>query len=471
MLMALAAISCSKQDAGIVADDDKTFCQMSFLAAGSSVRAVHIGGNHISWQDNDAISICSRIAERNTGLKFTTELEAPSASAVFTGSAPELESYSAVYPYSAVDHWQSNGNPLVYVIVPVAQKAVTGSFDSDAAILAATTSDRNFIFSHVCSYLKFTIGPDSPEVVSVTVSTEGESVAGTCYVDMTGDSPVFGRESLKNTSVSISNADDTVLQKGDYYITMFPLKYSAGLTLNVLCRDGSRIIKSLDKEVRMESGRVYEVGTISSEGGKAPFKLLDVYMEEGVAKGIVFYVSADGMTAKIVSLDRTETVAWSSVGAETLGASSKNDGAANTLTLRSSSEAASIPALTFCDKHGEGWYWPALNELQTLFETYNGTTYSASTNKVPANITEAEKASRAAFDKVLTDNGGTALNTAADTENGSQYWSSTEQISSSGVAYGSSFRFGKRYASGAGDALSKTNAGTRYVRCVKVVTK
>ena len=470
MLMALAAISCSKQDAGIVADDDKTFCQMSFLAAGSSVKAVHIGGNRIFWQDNDAISICSRIAERNTGLKFTTELEAPSASAVFTGSAPELESYSAVYPYSAVDHWQGNGDPLVYVIVPVAQKAVTGSFDSDAAILAATTSDRNFTFSHVCSYLKFTIGPDSPEVVSVTVSTEGESVAGTCYVDMTGDSPVFGRESVKNTSVSISNADNTVLQGGDYYITMFPLKYSAGLTLNVLCRDGSRIIKSLKTEVRMESGRVYEVGTISSEGGKAPFKLLDVYMEEGVAKGIVFYVSADGMTAKIVSLDRTETVAWSSVGAETLGASSKNDGAANTLTLRSSSEAASIPALTFCERHGEGWYWPALNELQTLFETYNGTTYSASTNAVPANITEAEKASRAAFDKVLTDNGGTALNTAADTEIGSQYWSSTEQIIG-GVAYGSSFRFGKRYASGAGDQLSKTNAGTRYVRCVKVVTK
>lgn len=470
ILTALAVVSCTKQNSDIVPDDDRTFCQMSFSASGSSVKAVHIGGNRVFWQNNDAISICSRIAERNVGLKFSTELDAPAASAVFTGSAPVLESYSAVYPYSAVDHWQSNGNPVVYVVVPTSQKAVIGSFDPTAAVLAATTSDSNFTFSHVCSYLKFTVGPDSPEIVSVTVSTVGESVAGTCYVDMTSEIPVFGRESLKNTSVSISNGDETVLQEGDYYITMFPLKYSNGLTLSVLCADGSKIVKSIDKEVQMLSGKVYEAGTISSEGGKTPFKLLDVYMEEGVAKGVVFYVSDDGMTAKIVSLDRTETVAWSTVGAATLGSSSTSDGSANTLTLRASAEAASIPALAFCDSHGEGWYWPALNELQALFETYNGTTYSSATKAVPANITEAEKASRAAFEKVLADNGGTALNTAAETENGTDYWSSTEQIAS-GVAYGSSFRFGKPYASGAGDQLKKTNATKRYVRCIKVVTK
>lgn len=197
------------------------------------------------------------------------------------------------------------------------------------------------------------------------------------------------------------------------------------------------------------------------------YELYDVYYENGQAVGIVFWAAEDNLSALVVSLDRSEIVPWSYDGTHTIGTGT-SDGAANTELLRASEEAADIPALAFCDQHGEGWYWPSLGELQTLFEAYNGTTYDEATKSVPASITDEEKAARAAFDKLLTDNGGTAMNLAAESENGDAYWSSTEQIYQE-VTYGSSFRFGKAYASGGGDQQIKTKS-SRYVRCIKAVT-
>lgn len=197
------------------------------------------------------------------------------------------------------------------------------------------------------------------------------------------------------------------------------------------------------------------------------YELYDVYYENGKAAGIVFWASEDHQSALVVSLDRSEMVPWSYDGTRTIG-TGNSDGAANTELLRASEEAADIPALAFCDQHGAGWYWPSLSELQTLFEAYNGTSYEEATRTVPADITDEEKAARASFDKLLTDNGGTAMNLAGETENGDAYWSSTEQTYKE-VTYGSSFRFGKAYASGGGDMQVKTKS-SRYIRCIKAVS-
>lgn len=190
------------------------------------------------------------------------------------------------------------------------------------------------------------------------------------------------------------------------------------------------------------------------------------YEEDGKVVGIVFWVSDDGQSAKIVSLDRTEKIAWSTEGTTLLGATSTSDGAANTALLKESAEAASIPMLAFCESHGEGWYWPAIDELTALFEVYNGTSYDDATGKVPEQINEAEKAARAAFDKLLTDNGGTALNTAAENNNGDAYLASTE-LTAEYITY---FRFGKKYIGTVDDAAKKTGK-TRHGRCVRLIGK
>lgn len=202
------------------------------------------------------------------------------------------------------------------------------------------------------------------------------------------------------------------------------------------------------------------------------FKLLDTYSENGRVVGVVFWVSDDGMSAKVVSLKRSSNMAWavsgSESGADTAlidGAVDKSDGYANTEAIRAfvKDSYADVPALEYIDNLGEGWYWPAINELQALFEAYNGTTYDNATNSKPDGISEDEKSSRARFEQILADNGGDKLNAAAGNDNGEQYLAST-QVDGTQVY---SFRFGKRSLN---NDTGKTGT-TRMVRAVKLVKK
>lgn len=186
------------------------------------------------------------------------------------------------------------------------------------------------------------------------------------------------------------------------------------------------------------------------------------YYEQGDTKGVVFWVSEDGKTAKIVSLERTETTEAWSTEQKSYNVTDEDNGVANTTTLIKEGEEK-VPAIKLCKN---GWYWPAINELKALFEAYNGTTFDKATNATPDKITDAEKTAREVFDKVLTDHGGVKLNTAT-TGNGDQYWGSTELND----LYGSYLRFGKRYCGALADTPIKTATNKRYIRCIKQIGK
>lgn len=185
------------------------------------------------------------------------------------------------------------------------------------------------------------------------------------------------------------------------------------------------------------------------------------YYEQGDTKGVVFWVSEDGKTAKIVSLERTETtVAWSTAQ-KSYNVTDEDNGVANTATLMKEEET--VPSIKLCKN---GWYWPAINELKALFEAYNGTTFEKATNATPDKITTNEKTARQIFDKTLTDHGGVKLNTASS-GNGDQYWGSTEL----NELYGSYLRFGKPYCGVVADTPLKTATNKRYIRYIKQIGK
>ena len=171
-----------------------------------------------------------------------------------------------------------------------------------------------------------------------------------------------------------------------------------------------------------------------------PIALYEVWKENDKAVGVVFWVAEDGNSAKIVSLDRTSTtVAWSTVGQTFLGADSKGDGASNTAILKASAEASSMPILSFCAEHGEGWYWPACNELLAIYEA------------------------KSYVEPALTLNGGDVLGT-------DQYWSSTE-FNADYPLYAAHVKMENGYIGAPADQIKKTGATRRYGRCVKVVTR
>ena len=95
------------------------------------------------------------------------------------------------------------------------------------------------------------------------------------------------------------------------------------------------------------------------------------YYDDGKKQGVVFEVSADGKHGKIVSLEESIALTWSSETPRCIGTDSKHDGAYNMAKVKQIADwREKYPAFAWCADLGEDWYLPAIEELK-LF-TLNG---------------------------------------------------------------------------------------------------
>lgn len=210
-------------------------------------------------------------------------------------------------------------------------------------------------------------------------------------------------------------------------------------------------------EVILRAGDFMEEVTVTQQCLEVADNSLVVGQQTEDGLGMIFWVDPENPTVgKAISLQRLEGKAFE-LTAKYHEATSLIDGKANTALFE---EHTAEEAAGYCKSLGEGWYLPAVRELHELFAAYNGVGFGEDgfTNAVPDAISDREKQARAAFDKLLTDLGGTIINKAAATGNGESYWSSTENEDGTKARY---IRFGK-WAEDAGD---KTKTG-RFVRCM-----
>lgn len=198
------------------------------------------------------------------------------------------------------------------------------------------------------------------------------------------------------------------------------------------------------------------------------FAVGQVLADNGALKGgIVFWVDATNRAkAKIMSLDR-ESLAWSTAATPTKTGLTltSDDGLANTNALAALTNATEMPAIKYCTDRGTGWYWPTKDDLEQMFETYNGTTLAGATAANPDAISNAEKTNRTAWDKVLTGAKAAVMNAAASSETGDSYWACRE---SSDGTKGFYVRFGKPIAWSSANAAKSS---TRYIRAVRSISK
>jgi len=145
---------------------------------------------------------------------------------------------------------------------------------------------------------------------------------------------------------------------------------------------------------------------LAREAANKTYKVGDYYNVNG-KEGVVFYVDASGKHGKIVSMTQSNQIEWASDYNErrrSIGASSKTNGAANMRVIQQRPNwRTDYPAFVWCTYLGDGWYLPAIEELE-LF-TLNDSVHDA-------------------VNRTLTAKGGTRLYSKGDS--GKWYWSSTE---------------------------------------------
>ena len=101
-----------------------------------------------------------------------------------------------------------------------------------------------------------------------------------------------------------------------------------------------------------------------------PYAVGDLYNNNGNI-GIVFEVDETGMHGKIVGLNQS-AMYWATEGNNNIlvGASSTIDGELNMAAIKLIKDwRKKFPAFAWCADQGEGWYLPAIEELQTIFAT------------------------------------------------------------------------------------------------------
>jgi hypothetical protein len=239
----------------------------------------------------------------------------------------------------------------------------------------------------------------------------------------------------------------------------------------------------------LQAGRVakfsVDFADVEKEVVAEPFYLYEIYKENGVAQGVVFWVSGDGKTAKIISLDRCEATAWSSDTTTptkvTANPKVHEDCAANMSSvvnwLKENTDVT-MKIVSFCQAKGEGWYWPAYYDLLQLAAAYNGVaTHNDIKNKYATAVVHPsaeEAAAQAAFEAKLkeADPDATPLNTKTSVSTGTKgtgdrYWVCREDATDANGQSKSAFyvQYGYHNATSAG----KTNKF--FGRAVKVVTK
>lgn len=155
-------------------------------------------------------------------------------------------------------------------------------------------------------------------------------------------------------------------------------------------------------------------GGVSCSDEDSPEKVYRVgdFYASGQVKGVVFAVEDQGRHGLIVSLDETEAQ-WAIEAAAAIrtGADDDQEGEDNMEAIRLIADwQTKFPAFAWCATLNPGadtgWFLPAFEELAMLYNSY------------AANVE--------AFNKMLTDHGGTAL--ALPSSEDGKYWSSSENL-------------------------------------------
>lgn len=185
-----------------------------------------------------------------------------------------------------------------------------------------------------------------------------------------------------------------------------------------------------------------------------------------VENGVLFWISEDGKTGKVVAGPRAEGAAAKVSESKTSvdGASSKDDGLFNTDAVKAVDPTfATHPAFKFCADMGEGWYLPALREAYSLFAAYCGVAKyeDVEIDVQPGDMPAEMQAARTFFDnQLLSLKDGQKLDGVNKV--GESVFTSSE--SESGNAF--YVIFGKRSKN---DNTGAKNSTARTARCIKVV--
>ena len=473
---ALSLVGCSKEPDVAAVPDGAPFEVSTLITKTAN------DGIHTTWAADDAISLYHAVSG-SADYKSDGEFKVDAAlSGKFSGTLSEslapagTYDWYALYPYTA-DALTPASSAAGGITVGGLTQTQTGNGSSAhlsgeacplygiaKAVRASTTPSLEMKNLSSVIRVNVTNNGTSPLTVKSVSFTSSEDIVGTYYVDYTGGVPAYVKTSdseVSNTAtLRVKNGEEIAVGKSaQFYIAIKPHIAPAGTVLKLR-------VNGTENSYTLTSARTFAAGKMASASISVKgYALLDI-----VENGVLFWISGDGKTGKVLAGPRGEGKAYCTDKTTATGdggtqaAIDRENGRVNVAVLKSvDASLDKFPAAQYCETMAPAgeWYLPAIEELTAIFKAYNGTTIDGATVDNPGKISAEEKAARALFDAaVLSLPGGVVLNAKDESTAGDSAFSSTE--TSLDKAY--YVRFGKALC----DKAAK-NGTARTARCIKVV--
>lgn len=230
---------------------------MTFTANMPQTRTYLSGGTNVHWSKGDEIALWD-----NTDKRKFTATEIDGSSATFTGEANSYYRYAAFYPYSAV---KAREAVTFTFTLPAKQTAKWRSFANNLAPSFALVEapETNLQFKNVCALVKFNLNLTAIDVKTVSlVARNGEVLAGDLKYKFTDES-VVGAESNTSSRIDLSGPFEPA---ADYYFVVRPCTLAEGFNLYVEYNDGTLKRTDVRHSVRLEAGKILDIGAPKNLG-------------------------------------------------------------------------------------------------------------------------------------------------------------------------------------------------------------
>ena len=215
----------------------------------------------INWQESDKISVFDGAG---ANCEFSTKdfnAEAPTF-CTFEGDVTELATdYTAVYPYTAAA--TISEGVISGVTLPATQTAVAGSFDPNAALMAAKTVEggRALAFQNLVGYVKVATDFECKKIELCAASEE--ALAGASTISFNEGTPSFALgEGAVSTITLLPEGEGTIAAGKTYYIAVPATTLAAGWKISFTATNGNVYSRQGTKPIQFKTNTVINLGTI-----------------------------------------------------------------------------------------------------------------------------------------------------------------------------------------------------------------
>ena len=213
-------------------------------------------GHAVNWMQGDLVAIYDGT---ETICKFEAT-EVSGSTATLKGEAAETDTYTAFYPYTD-DGTLTIDNTAITFTLPATQTATADGFAEglNPSWAQATDGSKNLTFQNLCALAKFTVDAEGVTEVTLTANQESDALAGELtYTIADGTLTATGSASR---SVTLTG---TFTKGEEYYFVVAPGTLTGGITLNYMDEGGKTYVKTTQKEVTFNAGRITYLGALDA---------------------------------------------------------------------------------------------------------------------------------------------------------------------------------------------------------------